>query len=109
MKRKIYNDLLKWKQNWGGKTAVLIDRGEGSGILSTNVLFYRPQMNIQIAVIVAELSEGSNTAVWFPENVICGQFGNRIPVRYPGYFYNGIGSYISLGRVVYSSRMFGLH
>ena len=25
MKRKIYNELLKWKQNWGGKTAVLID------------------------------------------------------------------------------------
>lgn len=25
MKRKIYSELLKWKQNWGGKTAVLID------------------------------------------------------------------------------------
>ena len=25
MKRKIYNDLLKWKNSWNGKTAVLID------------------------------------------------------------------------------------
>ncbi len=25
MKRKIYNDLLKWKNGWNGKTAVLID------------------------------------------------------------------------------------
>ena len=25
MKRKIYNDLLKWKNGWNGKTTVLID------------------------------------------------------------------------------------
>ena len=25
MKRKIYNELLKWKKDWNGKTAVLID------------------------------------------------------------------------------------
>ena len=25
MKRKIYNDLLKWKNEWGGKTAILVD------------------------------------------------------------------------------------
>ena len=48
------------------KTAVLMDRGEGSGILSTNVLFYRTQMDISIAVIITELTEGPNTAIWFP-------------------------------------------
>lgn len=25
MKRKIYNDLLKWKKDWAGKTAILVD------------------------------------------------------------------------------------
>ena len=25
MKRKIYNDLLKWKKDWDGTTALLID------------------------------------------------------------------------------------
>lgn len=25
MKRKIYDDILKWKQDWAGKTALLID------------------------------------------------------------------------------------
>ena len=25
MKRKIYNKLLQWKNQWGGKTAILID------------------------------------------------------------------------------------
>ena len=25
MKRKIYNELKRWKDQWGGKTAILID------------------------------------------------------------------------------------
>lgn len=25
MKRKIYNELLKWKNEWSGKTAILVD------------------------------------------------------------------------------------
>ena len=40
MKRKIYNELLKWKTEWNGKTAVLIDGARNATRRRQRIVFF---------------------------------------------------------------------
>lgn len=50
MKRKIYNDLLKWKQTWNGRTAIMIDGARRVGKSYIAEMFSRNEYKSRIII-----------------------------------------------------------
>ena len=67
-KRKIYNDLLAWKANYAGKTALLVEGARRIGKSTVVEAFARKEYRTYILIDFAEASPDVRRLWWGQED-----------------------------------------